>query len=151
MSLQRVRQRSEPEDDGPPVAFSIPSTHDAVDHLATRVWEVLDHLPMPALTRSELEMALLEALDNASEHGNRSDPTKHVKVICCARPDQVKLTIEDEGEGFDAAALADPTVAENLLKEGGRGIFLMRRLTDACRFEKGGRRVILVKRIPPIS
>jgi len=106
---------------------------------------------MPALTRSELEMALLEALDNASEHGNRGDPAKMVRVACWASPDRMTLTIEDEGTGFDPDSLPDPTAPENLLRECGRGIFLMRRLTDACWFEEQGRRVTLIKRIPPLS
>jgi len=84
-----------------------------------------------------------EAVTNAIEHGNNLDETKSVKVVFLARPDAFEIHVEDEGEGFVRAQVADPLEEENILDDGGRGIFLIERLADEVRYENGGRRVII--------
>ena len=54
------------------------------------------------------------------------------------------ISVEDEGKGFDATKLPDPTAPENLEKAGGRGVFLMRHLSEDISFEKDGRRVEMI-------
>jgi serine/threonine-protein kinase RsbW len=53
--------------------------------------------------------------------------------------------INDEGRGFDPKEVANPLRNENLLRESGRGIFLMRTLMDRVEFEsiRGGYEVRL--------
>ena len=51
------------------------------------------------------------------------------------------FSISDEGSGFDYDNLPDPTAPENLLKENGRGIFLMKSLSDKIEYEKDGKSV----------
>lgn len=51
------------------------------------------------------------------------------------------FSIKDHGPGFDPDAVPDPTEPENILKENGRGIFLMRNLSDDLSFEEKGTRV----------
>jgi serine/threonine-protein kinase RsbW len=78
-----------------------------------------------------LAVALTEALSNAILRGNDDDPAKHVKVT--ARVDSARVVIEvaDEGEGFDIdACTTDPTTPDNVDREDGRGLFLMRQLMD---------------------
>jgi serine/threonine-protein kinase RsbW len=47
--------------------------------------------------------------------------------------------ISDEGTGFDYYNLPDPTAPENLEKETGRGVFLMKELADQVIFSENGR------------
>ena len=54
------------------------------------------------------------------------------------------LEIKDEGKGFSFADLSDPTSADNLKKENGRGIFLISKLSDSMSFDKNGK-VIRIK------
>jgi serine/threonine-protein kinase RsbW len=78
-----------------------------------------------------LAVALTEALSNAILRGNGDDPTKHVHVT--ARVDNVRLVLEvlDEGRGFDLdQCTLDPTTPDNVDREDGRGLFLMRQLMD---------------------
>ena len=76
-------------------------------------------------------VALTEALSNAILRGNGDDPAKHVHVR--AEVDKQRLIVEvgDEGDGFDlVGSEIDPTTPENLDREDGRGLFLMRKLMD---------------------
>ncbi len=47
---------------------------------------------------------------------------------------QGKITISDEGEGFDPDTVGDPLNPQNLMKTSGRGIFYMRTFMDAVQF-----------------
>src|SRR5579872_4257583 len=48
------------------------------------------------------------------------------------------IAAKDEGRGFDANKIADPTAPENTGSVHGRGIYLMKALMDEVRFEEGG-------------
>ncbi|MFH1798212.1 MAG: ATP-binding protein [Candidatus Omnitrophota bacterium] len=93
----------------------------------------------------DLQVAFEEVLRNAIVHGNKSNLSKRVIVEVELVGDTVKACIEDEGKGFDPEILPDPTHEENLLKENGRGVFLVKNLMDEVRYEAGGRIVTIVK------
>lgn len=78
-----------------------------------------------------LPVALTEALSNAILRGNGEDAAKEVRVRVSFEGDAVVLEVEDEGGGFDLdACTEDPSSPENLVREDGRGLFLMRALVD---------------------
>ncbi len=88
-------------------------------------------------------VAITEAVTNAIYHGNKADPAKKVSVSYQHNHNQLTFTITDQGPGFDFYNLPDPTAPENLEKECGRGIFLMKHLTDQLIFSDNGRVVEL--------
>jgi serine/threonine-protein kinase RsbW len=88
-------------------------------------------------------IAVTEAVNNAIKHGNQSDATKNVSLSLNLEESLIKFQIEDEGKGFDYHRLPDPTAPENLEKPGGRGIFLMKHLSDEVQFKDSGRIVEL--------
>lgn len=85
-----------------------------------------------------------EAATNAIEHGNQLDASRTVSITYIHRDATVEMHFEDEGDGFNRADIPDPLSDENILDDGGRGIFLIERLADEVRYEKGGRRVVIV-------
>ncbi len=94
-------------------------------------------------------LALREGLTNAIRHGNALDPQKKVAVVLDLRPGEIDISIEDQGSGFDPAAVEDPLAPDNLLKTAGRGIFYMRKFMDKIEYEVGaggGTRVRLHKK-----
>ena len=94
----------------------------------------------------DIETALREALANAIVHGNQQDSRKCVYVACrCSTDGEVAVTVQDEGQGFDTAAVLDPTTPENRLLTHGRGIYLMKTLMDDVCFEQGGALVYMHK------
>jgi serine/threonine-protein kinase RsbW len=88
-------------------------------------------------------IAITEAVNNAIKHGNHSDSSKNVSLSLTLDDSLIKFRVEDEGQGFDYQNLPDPTAPENLEKPGGRGIFLMKHLSDEVEFKEGGRIVEL--------
>ena len=82
-----------------------------------------------------------EAVTNALEHGNALDETKKVFIEFRLSEKCVELWVEDQGPGFDRKSVADPLDEENLLADGGRGIFLIEKLADDVRYENEGRRI----------
>lgn len=88
-------------------------------------------------------IAVTEAVNNAIKHGNRGDSSKNVLLTLALNDKLIKFKIEDEGNGFDYNNLPDPTAPENIEKPGGRGIFLMKHLSDEVDFKEGGRVVEL--------
>ncbi|QCK13636.1 ATP-binding protein [Mangrovivirga cuniculi] len=88
-------------------------------------------------------VAVTESVNNAIQHGNKNVMDKSVYLSLIFTEGSIQFEIEDEGEGFDYETLPDPTAPENIDKPGGRGIFLMKHLSDEVAFEDEGKRVIL--------
>jgi serine/threonine-protein kinase RsbW len=96
-----------------------------------------------------IDMAVREAITNAIVHGNKEDETKTVEVTFNCGDQAVEIEVTDQGEGFDAAHVPDPTAPENILKTSGRGNFLMRNFMDEVQWlprPSGGTTVRMVKR-----
>ncbi len=88
-------------------------------------------------------IAVTEAVNNAIKHGNANDKSKSVSLSLSLKNSLIQFIIKDEGNGFDYENLADPTAPENLEKVGGRGIFLMKHLSDEVDFKEHGKIVQL--------
>jgi len=93
----------------------------------------------------DVHVGFEEALRNAMIHGNKNSPEKKVRVETEVTEDEVVIVVEDEGEGFDFSKVPDPTQEENLLKESGRGVYLIKHLMDQVTYDLGGRRVTMKK------
>jgi serine/threonine-protein kinase RsbW len=83
-----------------------------------------------------LLVSCTEAVNNAILHGNKSDPSKTVCIRCAVQKKAIVVVVKDEGGGFDSAQLPNPLSRANLMKENGRGVFLMRSLMDEVAFRK---------------
>ncbi len=79
----------------------------------------------------DIIVATTEAIINAIQHGNQFDPSKKVKLSVSASSGHIQVIVQDEGTGFDPSTIEDPRTPENILKERGRGIFLIRQLSDS--------------------
>jgi serine/threonine-protein kinase RsbW len=99
-----------------------------------------------------IEIALYEALANAVIHGNHENQEKRVHVACrCSIDGEVRISVRDEGEGFDSRIVPDPTEAQRLLLDQGRGLHLMKALMDEVSFEENGTVVRMRKRMKPLD
>jgi serine/threonine-protein kinase RsbW len=95
-------------------------------------------------------MSVREAVTNAIQHGNKLDLTKKVDIRYEVSPDQLSISVKDQGNGFRADDIPNPLDTDNLLKPSGRGIFYIRTFMDEVEFRslsQGGMEVHMVKRI----
>ena len=83
---------------------------------------------------------LEESVLNAWIHGNKCDPATRLTIRWQIR-DEFHLEVQDQGLGFDPAAVPDPTSSENITRTHGRGIFIMRYFADEVSWEDGGTRL----------
>ena len=121
--------------------FTIPSD---VQYIEQVVAEVVARCEALAFSRRHIALnvpvALTEALSNAILRGNRDDARRTVVIRVAIDEHAFVAEVRDEGDGFDLEACTeDATLAENIAREDGRGLFLMRKLMDRVeRFRDGG-------------
>jgi serine/threonine-protein kinase RsbW len=97
--------------------------------------------------RGDIMIAVNEVVKNAILHGNRCDATKNVLISCKCDASFFRIHVCDSGSGFDPDTVPDPLDPENLMKESGRGLLILRTLMDEVTFDISGEgtRVTLVK------
>ena len=103
--------------------------------------QVCDELSLSEDYYGNILIAVTEAVNNAIIHGNKNEDSKIVKVDVAKNNSSLIFSVADQGEGFDFENLPDPTAPENLEKPDGRGIFLMKNLSDGVDFELNGSKV----------
>jgi serine/threonine-protein kinase RsbW len=124
------------------------STLESVDGAENLVLEVAEAIGFPEEELHKIGMAVRESVVNAVVHGNRYNAHKKVHLLVSAAADHIKVTIRDEGNGFDLESLPDPLAEENLLQQSGRGILLIRSFVDKFemrRLAPAGTEVTLIK------
>lgn len=97
--------------------------------------------------RDSLAIAVTETVNNAMIHGNKTDKNKNVYIEYLLSDVDLTIRVRDEGCGFDPEDVADPRDPENLLKERGRGIFIVKTLMSDVSYvhDGSGTLVTLVK------
>jgi len=83
-------------------------------------------------------ISVTEGVNNAIMHGNALNLDLNVHFRVLSNDSWICFKIQDQGTGFDYENIPDPTAPENLLKENGRGVFLMKSLSDDLTFEQNG-------------
>ena len=121
----------------------IPSKTENIVLVEKLVDDVCDLFDIQEDIYGHILVALTEAVNNALQHGNKSDPGKNIEVAFKVKNEALFFTIKDQGHGFDYDHLPDPTDPANIEKPTGRGIFLMKHLADKVSFEDKGSKVIL--------
>jgi serine/threonine-protein kinase RsbW len=112
--------------------LELPTDVRLIGRIVQLVTRQIRELDFPAnICSLNVPVALSEALSNAMVCGNRDDPTKRVRVRVAVDGPALVLEITDEGGGFDLErCTSDPTTPDNVLREDGRGLFLMQNLMD---------------------
>lgn len=123
------------------LSIEIASKLDRITEVEALIDNVCEELKLNEDNYGNILIAVTEAVNNAIIHGNKYSDSKKVKVDVVRAGDKVLFTVIDQGDGFDFLNLPDPTAPENLEKPDGRGIFLMKNLSDEVIFESNGSKV----------
>jgi serine/threonine-protein kinase RsbW len=129
--------------------IKLPSRLETIDEAVATATKMATESGLPDEALYGIDLAVREAVANAVKHGNKFDQTKQVKITFENRAQELLITVEDEGTGFELNTVPDPTNSENLLKESGRGILFMRSFMDEVVWEHapaGGTIVRLTKK-----
>jgi|SRR5690554_2230994 len=124
-------------------SVTFPSDLEKISFVETLIDEVYSAQNIHEDFYGNILIAVTEGVNNAIVHGNREDKSKNVHLSIQISEPSIKFIIEDEGIGFAFNNLPDPTAPENIEKESGRGVFLMKALADTVEFENQGRRIVL--------
>jgi len=83
---------------------------------------------------NSISLSFSEAASNSIVHGNKSNINKRIKIKVLVDNDRLVITIKDEGKGFDIESVPDPTKPENILRDSGRGIHIMRSFLNDLKY-----------------
>jgi CheY-like chemotaxis protein len=154
-------------------AFVLNNSIGLISPLVSYLQDNLMHMGLCGDTdRTRIGVALQEALINALHHGNlevqselqeeapkRYDElieqrqkmtpyqSRNIYVEARLSRSEAVFVIRDEGPGFDASKVPDPTEPSNLDKTSGRGLLLMRTFMSEVKYNDAGNQVTLIKRL----
>lgn len=107
---------------------------------------VLRQKDFPPKDIFHIRTAIEEALINAMKHGNAMDPGKKIEILYKITDDEFEAHILDEGAGFHADDLPDPTDDEGLERTTGRGVRMMREFMTHVFYTAPGNKVTMIKK-----
>ncbi len=125
------------------IKISIPSLIENIQIIESFIDNAKETFEINDDQYGNIMISVTECISNAIVHGNKSESSKLVHLDLQMEPGLLRCSIEDEGNGFDFNQLPDPTDPANIEKVGGRGIFLMKHLSDEVKFEEGGKKTVL--------
>jgi serine/threonine-protein kinase RsbW len=130
---------------GGKVSLKVPSETRYIRKVSARILESLEPGKVDEGRIFDIKLCIEEAARNAIVHGNHSDRRLSVKVTYWIEADKLHIEVEDEGAGFDHKVLPDPTSSGHIMKNSGRGVYLIKKLMDSVEFNDKGNKITLVK------
>jgi serine/threonine-protein kinase RsbW len=116
----------------------LPSDYQSLIEVEKLVGDICEEFGVKEDAFGNVLIAVSEAVNNAIQHGNKHLPDAIVEVKVGTHQDLFCIQVKDQGTGFHYQELPDPTAPENLLKDSGRGVFLMKNLADEVEFLNTG-------------
>jgi serine/threonine-protein kinase RsbW len=124
--------------------LTLNSTYEESEKVPDFVLDIQEKCSLTEDVTSNLMLLASEAITNAIVHGNKTDPSKLVKIKIKIEPDKIITHVADEGEGFNPEEIKDPLKEENLLSASGRGVYLIKELSDEVEYLNEGREIKFV-------
>jgi serine/threonine-protein kinase RsbW len=122
-----------------PEILSIKSDLSEIKKVEKFLFRIFEKNNLPQKIFNKVFLCISEAVVNAIEHGNRGDNQKEVLIKINCKSDCMTVAIRDEGDGFNYGEVEDPTRRDNLMNEGGRGIYIIRSLCSQLAFSSKGK------------
>ena len=110
--------------------LEIPSDTKHLFDVELHIREIIKNSNCSDEKMSSILIAVTEAVNNAIIHGNKKDINKTVTISTNMTDENIKVTIKDQGTGFVLEQVPDPLLPENLTKDSGRGLLIIRSLVD---------------------
>ncbi len=128
-----------------PVYLQFISYYEEMERAAGKILRDMDAAGFLDDSIRKMKITLTELMANGIGHGNREDHSRKVTIGHIVDKDSAVIAVMDDGEGFDPLSVPDPTLPENLGKDHGRGLFIVRNYVDGIEHNKRGNRVLIRK------
>ncbi len=128
-----------------PVYLQFISYFEEMDRASAVILSTMDSFGYPDESIRKMKIILTELLANAIDHGNKKDHSKKVTIGHMIDGKKAIISVLDEGNGFNPEILPDPTLPENLVKDCGRGLYIVQKYVDNLEFNPRGNRVTITK------
>lgn len=110
--------------------LEIPSDTKCLSDVELHIREIIKDLDLPDEKINSILIAVSEAVNNAIIHGNKRDVNKVVMMSTNITEKSVEVKVKDQGEGFVLDQVPNPLLPENLTKDSGRGLLIIRSLVN---------------------
>ncbi|RPH95593.1 ATP-binding protein [candidate division KSB1 bacterium] len=131
----------------------LPSSLDQLEQIDQVVERMAREMGFAEEVRSDLGICVTEAAGNAIVHAHGERAEIPVEICIERYADHMQISVRDHGPGFYSQEIPDPTLPENLLKDHGRGLHLIRALMDHVEIRRlpDGMQIIMIKKLPLAS
>jgi serine/threonine-protein kinase RsbW len=120
----------------------VAATLHEIDGVCSTILREMDRQGFSDQSIKQFKICVFEMMTNAIIHGNGGDPARKVLVFYRVTKNEAVISVLDEGKGFDHAAVPDPLLPENRMRDHGRGLFLVRHYLDEVSFNTAGNRIM---------
>ncbi|MDD5423704.1 MAG: ATP-binding protein [Candidatus Omnitrophica bacterium] len=127
--------------------FEIPSDPEYIKDASEKVLGFLEGLELTKEILFDIRLCLEEAVINAIKYGNKLEKAIPVSIRVSFSEGRLEIMVKDCGKGFQYSDIPDPRSSKNILKHGGRGLFLIRNLMDEVVFNDSGNEIKMIKSI----
>ena len=125
--------------------IEIPSDIKYIKKISHEILAHLEGLKIDKSVQFDIRLAVEEAVRNSIEHAHSDDKELPITILYTLDNNKIEIKVDDKGEGFDLKKLPDPRSEDNIMKEGGRGVFLIRKLMDKVAYNEKGNEVTMTK------
>ncbi|MEW6652080.1 MAG: ATP-binding protein [Bacteroidota bacterium] len=112
----------------------VSSDPELLPELQEYVIQIAKEVNLDSTKINNLALSFSEAISNCMKHGNLFDKSKTITIVVTVTDSNLTILLKDEGKGFDINSVPDPTKPENILKDSGRGIHIMKNFVDGLRY-----------------
>jgi serine/threonine-protein kinase RsbW len=127
--------------------LKVPSETRYIRKVSEKILSSLSGLGLDDGKIFDIKLCIEEAVRNAIVHGNHSDRRLAVRIVYGVEDSRLVIEVEDAGAGFDHRAAPDPTTMAHLMKNSGRGVYLIKKLMDKVDYNDAGNKITMVKNL----
>lgn len=124
-----------------PEILAIKSDKNELKKVERFLIDIFEKEALPKSYFNKVFLCISEAVINSIDHGNNNDSDKQVEICVNCEEGNICIEVHDEGKGFDYNGIEDPTIKNNIKKETGRGIHIMKSLCSKVEFCNQGKSV----------
>lgn len=116
---------------------AFPGQFDSLSAILQFVTQAAKRAGLDAQAIYAVQLAVDEACSNIIEHAYGGEGQGEIQCVCVVNRRGLTVTLRDQGAPFDPSSVPDPDLYSPLeeRREGGLGLYLMRRLMDELHFE----------------